>query len=43
MCNCKYCNESEEENSFWADVYYYMKENNCSKEEAIKKIQPIYL
>jgi hypothetical protein len=42
MCNCDYCNESEEENSFWGDVCYYMQEHSCSEDEAIKIIREIY-
>lgn len=42
MCNCPYCNETEEENSFWGDVYHYMEEHDCDKETAIKAIEPLY-
>ncbi|MFA1510021.1 hypothetical protein ACDN41_12395 [Priestia aryabhattai] len=35
-------NETEEQNNFWADVYYYMEENNCDKETAMKAIEPLY-
>lgn len=34
--------ETEEENNFKADVYYYMQENNCDEETAIKAIEPLY-
>jgi hypothetical protein len=34
--------ETEIENNFWADVYYYMQEHNCDKETAIKAIEPLY-
>lgn len=37
-----YEGESEAENGYWADVHYYMKENNCDKESAIKAIEIIY-
>jgi hypothetical protein len=42
MCNCATCNETEDENSFWADVYYYMKENNCDDQTAIRAVEPSY-
>lgn len=42
MCNCPYCKESEIENSFWGDVYSYMEQYQCSKEEAIKVIEKFY-
>lgn len=42
MCNCRYCEETEEQNNFWADVYYYMQENKCDEETAIKAIEPLY-
>ena len=42
MCNCCYCSESEEENSFKADVYYYMQEHNCSKEIAEEEVEKLY-
>lgn len=42
ICNCPQCNETEEENSFWADIYYYMKENNCDEETARKAVEPLY-
>jgi len=42
MCDCRYCTETEEENAFWADVYYYMRDNNCSKEDAQKEVWKIY-
>ena len=35
-------NETEKENNFWADVYYYMIEHNCDEQTAIKAIEPIY-
>jgi hypothetical protein len=42
MCHCKYCDESEEENGFWGDVYFYVEENKCDKETAMKAIETIY-
>lgn len=42
MCSCKQCNESEENNSFWMDVLYYMQENECDESQAIKEIERIY-
>lgn len=35
-------NETEDENSFWADVYHYMKENDCNEESAIEVITAQY-
>jgi len=37
-----YENESEAENGYWADVHYYMVQNNCDKEAAIESIEKIY-
>lgn len=42
MCNCGYCSETEDENSFWADVYYYMEEKKCDEETAINAVTEIY-
>lgn len=38
----KIVNETESENNFWADVYYYMEENKCDEKTAIKFIGPLY-
>jgi hypothetical protein len=35
--------ETELENNFWADVYCDMQKHKCSKEEAIKRIKPLYI
>lgn len=35
-------NETEEQNSFWADVYYHMCVTNCSKDEAVEFITASY-
>lgn len=35
-------NETEEENSFWMDVYYYMEDTNCDKASAVKAIEAMY-
>ncbi|QWU14196.1 hypothetical protein [Paenibacillus sophorae] len=43
MCHCKCCDESEEENSFWGDVCFYMEENKCDKETAMKAVEPFYI
>lgn len=43
MCNCGICCETEDQNSFWADVYAYMQENKCDEKTAIKAIEPSYL
>lgn len=32
----------ESEKGYWADVHYYMEQNNCDKETAIKAIDKIY-
>lgn len=37
-----YENESEKNNNFLADVYYYMMEHKCDYQEAIKVIELIY-
>lgn len=37
-----YENETEEQNSFWADVYYYMQEHKCDEKTAVKAIEPLY-
>ena len=42
MCNCNYCNETEDENSFWADVYYQMEENKCDTETSINAVTEIH-
>lgn len=42
MCDCSYCTESEEENSFWHDVYSYMDKYSCSKDEAIEFMRQFY-
>ena len=34
--------ETEEQNNFWADVYYYMHEHKCDEKTAIKAIESIY-
>ena len=34
--------ETEEENNFKADIYYYMQQNNCDEKTAIKAIEPLY-
>ena len=34
--------ETEEENNFKADVYYYMQEHGCDEETAVKAIAPLY-
>jgi hypothetical protein len=41
-CTCSQCMQSEEESNFWADVYYYMQENNCDEKTAIQVIEPLY-
>lgn len=33
--------ETEEENNYWCDVYYYMEENDCDKETAMKAINTL--
>ncbi len=38
----EYEGESESEKGYWADVQYYMEQNNCNKETAIKAIEKIY-
>lgn len=38
MCNCNYCNDTEDENSFWANVYYQMEVNKCDKETSINAV-----
>lgn len=35
--------EKELNNSFWADVFYYMEDNNVSKEESEKAVYKIYV
>lgn len=42
MCNCNYCNDTEDENSFWADVYYQMEVNKCDKETSINAVTEIH-
>lgn len=42
MCDCASCNETEEQNSFWADVYYYMQEHQCDEKSAIKAVESSY-
>jgi len=37
------CSETEEQNSFWADVYAYMQEYKCDEQTAIKAIEPSYM
>lgn len=32
----------ESEQGYWEDIDYYMKQNNCDKETAIKAIEEIY-
>lgn len=34
--------ESEKQNNFWAYVYYFMQENKCNEQTAIKVIEPLY-
>lgn len=38
MCDCWQCCETEDANSFWADVYYYMEDHDVDKETAMKEI-----
>jgi hypothetical protein len=38
----EYEGESESEKGYWADVHYYMEQNDCDKETAIKAIDKIY-
>jgi hypothetical protein len=38
----EYEGESEAENGYWADIHYYMEQNNCDKETAIKALDKIY-
>lgn len=39
----EYEGKSESEKGYWADVHYYMKQNNCDKDTAIKSIEKIYV
>jgi NACalpha-BTF3-like transcription factor len=38
----EYEGETESEKGYWDDVHYYMEQNNCDKETAIKAIEKIY-
>ncbi|MED1863319.1 hypothetical protein P4V41_07605 [Fictibacillus nanhaiensis] len=38
----EYEGELESKKGYWADVHYYMEQNNCNKEIAIKAIDKIY-
>lgn len=37
-----YQNETFKENSYWADVYYYMEANECDKATAMAEIEKDY-
>lgn len=37
-----YDNETEEQNNFWSDVYKFMQDTGCTKEEAIKEMELLY-
>lgn len=38
----EYEGQSEAEQGYWFDVHYYMEQNNCDKQTAIKAIEKIY-
>jgi hypothetical protein len=42
MTDVAYEGKEESEKGYWADVHYYMKENECDKETAIDAIELIY-
>lgn len=42
MCNCSQCNESEEANNFWVDVYYNMEIHGVDEITAIQAMEIIY-
>ena len=42
MCQCSHCQETAEENSYWADVYYYMEQHQATQEMAEKAIREAY-
>lgn len=34
--------ETEEQNNFQAEVYFYMQEHGCDEKTAVKAVEPLY-
>ncbi|WP_095021667.1 hypothetical protein [Bacillus thuringiensis] len=39
MCQLNNTKDFKEDNEFWREVYYYMEEHNCYKDEAIEVVK----